>query len=185
MQLPVTGVLPFSLSGPSFFGCFFQLRQYFGQAFSISNSVTFPIGDPDNRTGNSGPLTWYSFGDNTSQSVDTASSGAAVAASVSRAIGLAPTPTEPASPRFTGTLTTVTAREYVSVGSFEIEPASVVGPLHRLYTERRPSVTLLSDEPLSQYVVGNFDCLENEKPFAKGCWARLNLNEWLTAWVRF
>jgi len=49
----------------------------------------------------------------------------------------------------------------------------------------RPSVTLSSDGPPSDYKVQGHDCLDEGSTLDQGCWDQLNLNAWLPAWVKF
>ena len=48
--------------------------------------------------------------------------------------------------------------------------------------QRRPSVTLESDGPNSEYVWSDIDCLDNSDLYYPGCWNVLNITSWLPQW---
>ena len=48
--------------------------------------------------------------------------------------------------------------------------------------KKRPSITLDSDGPDSQYVWDEIDCLDNSNLFYPGCWQVLNITSWLPKW---
>ena len=151
-------------------------------------STLFAIGDSSLRKGHGGPQIWFSSSENSSESSDSSDSiSETIVSSISAAI-VATSATAAVKPglavtNVASTSTTVTVSAYASGDSYEIQPAVIVGPVHLLYTPRRPPLNLSNDGPPGQYIVGQLDCLTNENDYLRECWKNLNRNEWLPAWV--
>lgn len=89
-----------------------------------------------------------------------------------------------ASASYANIVASVTATQHSS--STSSAPSLTVQGLNPTVTSSgRPSVTLASDGPLTDYQVQGHNCLDEGNTLVQGCWDQLDINAWLPEWVKF